>query len=317
MAAFNQLFLAGPTGVGKSAVALELARRLGGEIISVDSMQVYRGMDIGTAKPSAAERAQVRHHLIDVVDVQHSFDAAQFVRLASLALQQIQARGRIAIFCGGTGLYLQAFREGLGKAPPGSPSLRAELSKLSLSQLLEELARSDPSSFNSIDRHNRRRVERAVEVIRLSHKPYSQQRAAWNRQANLDDQSPAVLLLERDRVDLHSRIDQRVDQMFALGLVPETQNLLARGLGQNATARQALGYRQVIEFLDGARSLDQTVSLVKQKTRQYAKRQLTWFRHQLRTQSVAMAPDEPAEAAATRLLDLCQSLKIFDPTAQA
>ena len=174
------VFLAGPTAVGKSAVALALAESLGGEIISVDSMQVYRGLDLGTAKPSAAERARVPHHLLDVVELSEAFDAAQFVRLATAAVVEIQARGRVPIFCGGTGLYFKAWLEGLGEAPPSDARVRAELEAAPLSELLAELEQRDPLTYARIDRQNPRRVIRAVEVIRLTGKPFSAQRANWN-----------------------------------------------------------------------------------------------------------------------------------------
>src|SRR4051794_1455673 len=173
------IFLAGPTAVGKSEIALLLAEKIGGEIISVDSMQVYRGLDIGTAKPSAAERVRVRHHLIDVVDLTETFDAAQFVRLANEAVTDIQSRGCVPIFCGGTGLYFKAFLEGLGEAPPADEKLRAELEAIPLPALLHELATKDPVTYEKIDRNNPRRVIRAMEVIRLTGKKFSEQRAEW------------------------------------------------------------------------------------------------------------------------------------------
>ena len=162
------IFLAGPTAVGKSVVALALAEKLGGEIISVDSMQVYRGLDIGTAKSSAAERARVPHHLIDVAELTEAFDATKFVVLAEKAVGEIQSRGRVPIFCGGTGLYFKAFLEGLGEAPPADEKLRAELEAAPLANLLRELEQRDPATFAKIDRQNPRRVIRAIEVIRLT-----------------------------------------------------------------------------------------------------------------------------------------------------
>ena len=176
------LLLAGPTAVGKSEIALLLAEKLGGEIISVDSMQVYRGLDIGTAKPSPAARARVPHHLIDVVDLTEPFDAAQFLRLAHRAVADIQGRGRLPILCGGTGLYFKAFLEGLGQAPPADAALRAALEATPLPELLRELAERDPATYERIDRQNPRRVIRAIEVIRLTGKPFSAQRADWQPQ---------------------------------------------------------------------------------------------------------------------------------------
>lgn len=277
----NPIFLAGPTAVGKSEVALLLAEQLGGEIISVDSMQVYRGLDIGTAKPSPAERARIPHHLLDVVELNEPFDAAKFCELARLAVSQIQSRGRCPIFCGGTGLYFKAFLEGLGEAPPSDAALRAELEATPLDALLRELAGRDPVTFEKIDRQNPRRVIRAIEVIRLTGKPFSAQRAGWNSSepATRNPQhAPHFTVLTRLKPDLDARIHARVDTMFGRGLVAETKALLAHGLEQNPTAMQAIGYRQVVEHLRGEHSLAETVKLVKIKTRQYAKRQLTWFR---------------------------------------
>jgi tRNA dimethylallyltransferase len=271
----NAILIAGPTAVGKSDVAILLAENVGGEIISVDSMQVYRGLNIGTAKPSASERARVAHHLIDVLDVSESFDAAAFVRLAKAALADIAARGKIPILCGGTGLYFQALLGGLGQAPPADPTLRAQLEATPIEEMLRELAACDPATYASIDRANTRRIVRAIEVIRLTGKPFSSMRSDWS-QAGLS--ANRSFLLTRSSSDLQQRIDIRVDAMFQNGLVAETEQMLAKGLAHNRTASQALGYRQVIEHLAGQRSLAQTVELIKIRTRQFAKRQLTWFK---------------------------------------
>jgi tRNA dimethylallyltransferase len=272
------IFLAGPTAAGKSALAVELCARLHGEIISVDSMQVYRGMDIGTAKPSAEERRRTPHHLIDTVTLEQRFDAAQFVRLAAAAAQEIQSRGQRPVFCGGTGLYFKAYLEGLGNAPPADLRLRAELEAIPLAQRLEELQQRDPEALRTIDRHNPRRVIRALEVIRLTGRPFSEQRARWGE---VHAQAGAFIGVTRPMGELARRIEQRVEEMFQRGLVAETESLLARGLAQNPAAMQALGYRQVVEHLRGQRGLAETIALVKIRTRQFAKRQLTWFRRQM------------------------------------
>lgn len=295
------LFLAGPTAVGKSEVALLLAEKLNGEIISVDSMQVYRGLDIGTAKPTSAERARMPHHLIDVADLSEPFDAARFCELAHAAVQQIQSRGHRPIFCGGTGLYFKAFLEGLGDAPPSNAALRAALEATPLPVLLEELAARDPLTFDKIDRQNPRRVIRAVEVIRLTGKPFSAQRSTWNDAAV---NTGRLIVLIRPKPELDARINARVDVMFAAGLVEETRRLLTHGLDQNPTAMQAIGYRQVVEHLHGDRSLPETIELVKLRTRQFAKRQLTWFRRQPARwveleNSAAVVADRVALAAST------------------
>ena len=299
-------FLAGPTAVGKSEVGLLLAERLNGEIISVDSMQVYRGLDIGTAKPTAAEQARVRHHLIDVADLNEAFDAAKFCALAREAAAEIQARGRTPLFCGGTGLYFKAYLEGLGQAPPADAKLRAELEVKPLPELLQELAAHDPATYEKIDRQNPRRVIRAVEVIRLTGKPFSPQRSAWSdatrEQARNTQHATGLVILTRTKADLDARINARVDAMFAQGLVAETKALLARGLERNQTAMQAVGYRQVVGHLRGERSLAETVELVKLRTRQLAKRQLTWFRRQPTVQWIEIQPDESSASVVRRIL---------------
>lgn len=294
------LGLVGPTAVGKSAVALILAERLGAEIISVDSMQVYRGLDLGTGKPTAGERARIPHHLVDVAGLEESFDAARFVELASAAEADIRRRGRLPLLCGGTGFYLRAWLEGLGDSPAASPALRAELEATPLPELCRELEASDPATFARLDRANARRVVRALEVIRLTGRPISMQRAAWSRGS--PSAGLRLLGLAREPADLHQRIDARVEAMFDAGLVRETQALLERGLACNRTAMQAIGYRQVVEHLEGVRNLEETRALVKSRTRQFARRQATWFRHQLPVTWLPVAAPEPPEAVAGRIL---------------
>ncbi|MGD0351565.1 MAG: tRNA (adenosine(37)-N6)-dimethylallyltransferase MiaA [Verrucomicrobiota bacterium] len=294
------ILIAGPTAVGKSTIALQLAGQLGGEIISADSMQVYRGLDIGTAKPSPAERARVPHHLIDICDLTESFDAAQFARLAHRAVTEIQSRGHVPILCGGTGLYFKAFLEGLGEAPSADARLRAELEAMPLEKLLAELRERDPVTYKKIDRKNPRRVIRAVEVIRLTGRPASIQRADWDsRHSSLVTRH--FYCFTRQPADLHARINTRVDAMFARGLVDETRELLKRGLAENKTAMQAIGYRQVVEHLRGERSLAETVELVKVRTRQFARRQLTWFRAQKNPEWIVLQPDESLETVVAKL----------------
>ncbi len=304
------VLLAGPTAVGKSEIALRLAEQLGGEIISADSMQVYRGLDIGTAKPAPADRARVPHHLIDICDLTGAFDAAQFARLAHRAVAEIQSHGRVPVLCGGTGLYFKAFLEGLGEAPPADATLRAELEAAPLENLLAELRERDPAAYERIDKKNPRRVIRAVEVIRLTGKPFSAQQSRWgetpgepqgqNETSGSRGRSPhqsmsRVFCFTRSSADLHARINVRVDAMFGRGLVDETRELLKHGLTENKTAMQAIGYRQVVEHLRGERSLPETIELVKIRTRQFAKRQLTWFRAQKNLEWIELRPDDPLE----------------------
>jgi tRNA dimethylallyltransferase len=285
------IFIAGPTASGKSAVALAVAQLQGGEIISVDSMQVYRGLDLGTAKPTAEERAAVSHHLIDLLELSETFDAAKFTAEAGKITRKIDP----PIFCGGTGLYFQAWLEGLGEAPKGKPGLRMELEEISTEALVAELREKDPATHAAIDPHNRRRLVRAVEVIRLSGKPFSEQRAEWTGQA-----PDNFFLLERDRGDLRQRIDERVEAMFAAGLVAETCSLRP-ALEANAVVGQALGYRQVIEHLRGERDLPNTVDLVKTRTWKFARRQMTWFRKMKGAIFLKVAASEHAEETAGRL----------------
>ena len=308
------VFIAGPTAVGKSAIALALAEKIDGEIISADSMQVYRGLDIGTAKPTAAERARVPHHLIDVCDLHEAFDAAQFIRLAKKTVAEIQSRGHTPIFCGGTGLYFKAYLSGLGEAPPSDEKLRAELEAKPIELLLGELRERDPEAYEKIDKQNPRRVVRAVEVIRLTGKKFSAQKAWWGERPREpllagNDDSPGVsphqprfYCFTRPAEDLHTRINARADEMFTRGLVDETRMLLKHGLAENKFALQAIGYRQVVEHLRGERSLAETVELIKTKTRQFAKRQLTWFRRHGNCEWIELEAKDAAAQILPRLV---------------
>jgi tRNA dimethylallyltransferase len=237
-----------------------------------------------------------------VVELSEAFDAAQFVRLATAAVVEIQARGRVPIFCGGTGLYFKAWLEGLGEAPPSDARVRAELEVTPLAELLAELEQRDPLTYARIDRQNPRRVIRAVEVIRLTGKPFSAQRANWNPEVR-SQKSEVIFCFSREPADLRARIETRVDTMFAGGLVEETRRLLARGLAGHRHAMQALGYRQVAAHLAGERGLAETIALVKTKTWQFARRQGTWFRSQLSVERVPLAADADATSVARGLLD--------------
>ena len=304
------VLIAGPTAVGKSEIALRLAEQLGGEIISADSMQVYRGLDIGTAKPSPADRARVPHHLLDICNLTESFDAALFARLAHRAVAEIQSRGLVPILCGGTGLYFKAFLDGLGETPPADAKLRAALEAAPLEKLLEELRERDPAAYEKIDKKNPRRVIRAVEVIRLTGKPFSKQRADWvthhaSRLAaskrSEDGITHHLYCFTRQPADLRARINTRVDAMFTRGLVDETRELLKRGLAENKTAMQAIGYRQVVEHLRGERPLKETIELVKIRTRQFAKRQLTWFRRHGNCEWIELPPGGTVEDTVSKI----------------
>ena len=287
----NALILTGPTGSGKSALALELGPLLNAEIIAMDSMTLYRGMDVGTAKPTVADRARVPHHLIDVLDPWESANVAWWLEQAAQACRAIEARGRWPLFVGGTPFYLKALVHGLFASPPASPAVRqhleAEADKQGRDTLHSRLATVDPATAARLHPNDLRRVVRALEVYELTGKPIS----AWQQQGWWDaaqkgplagqgtDQPPRCLVVDVPRTELYARIDRRVEAMMAAGWVEEVRRLrlLPRPLGKEAS--QAVGYREVGEFLDGRREFAETVALIQMRTRQYAKRQLTWFRH--------------------------------------
>ena len=288
--------IAGPTASGKSAVAMEVAKQIQAEIISVDSMQVYRGMDIGTAKPTADEQAGIPHHLIDCAGLEETYDAARFVREANEAERQIER----PIYCGGTGLYFQARQEGLGETPQADAAMRTAIEAMKHEERLAELKAADSLTFERIDQQNPRRVVRALEVIRLTGKPFSEQRAEWQNTVTAN-----FFLIEREREDLRTRIEARVDGMIAAGLVEETCSLRA-ALENNRVAQQALGYRQVIRHLRGELDLPDTVALVKSRTWQFARRQMTWFRRLQGVVSIAVSAEETPSETARRILSHCR-----------
>ncbi len=295
--------LAGPTAAGKTAVALGLARCCGLEIISVDSALVYRGMDIGTAKPSAAERAEVPHHLIDILDPTEAYSAAQFVADATRLAAGIRARGRLPLLVGGTMLYFKALREGLDAMPPADPALRRALdeqaARAGWPALHAELARVDPATAARLAPHDAQRIQRALEVFRLSGRPLS----AWQqgpRQA--DAQAWPLLALEpQSRAWLHQRIADRFTAMLAAGLVDEVRTLRARGdLEPDLPSMRCVGYRQAWEALDRG-DLQTLPERGIAATRQLAKRQLTWLRAMQRHAVACDAPDAPAQARSSLL----------------
>ena len=293
------IYITGATASGKSALAMRLANTLGGEIISVDSMQVYCGLNIGTAKPSAQEQNEIQHHLIDVAQLSEAFDAAQFVSLAQQALKLIWKRGRVPIFCGGTGLYFRALIEGLGESPPSDESLRDELALMPIESLVAELRIKDPEAAKQVDLKNSRRLLRAIEVIRLTGRPYSEQRIGWD---NVDKAPQNFFCISREVDVLNQRIHKRVDEMFNQGLVEETQTLIKKGLRNNRNACQALGYRQVLDLLDGKLNLENVVQQVKTKTRQFAKRQRSWFRNQMKCKFLEWPDEENVNSFSEQLL---------------
>ena len=286
------VFIVGPTASGKSAVALEIAGRLGAEIVSADSMQVYRGMDIGTAKPTAAERRQVSHQLLDVCDIHEPFDVKQFIELASPWLSR-------ALVVGGTGLYVRALRHGLFTGPGRNVDLRARLEVLPVETLFAELEQCDPQAATTIDRHNPRRLIRALEVFYAT----GQSIRNFQTQSPITNHQSPIFGLQRERSDLVARIERRIDEQIATGWVAEVQQLLDRGLAKNPIALQAAGYRELAAYLAGELTLPAAVALIKTRTRQLARRQMTWFRREPGLQWIAVAADEPAAVTATRILE--------------
>ncbi len=274
--------IVGPTASGKSALALEIAQRFGGEIVSCDSMQIYRRMDIGTAKPTKEEQALVPHHMIDVVEPTESFSCADYVAAADKAIRDIHARGKLPIICGGTGLYLDALlRENDFTPSITDDALRAELLEFArvygAEALHAELERIDPESAAATHPNNVKRVARAIEIYRLS----GVTKTEIDRQSRLGGNrfdARAVGLVYSDRDALYARIDKRVDIMLEEGLEAETRSLLAEGVFEsNATAAQAIGYKELLGYIEGTESLEEATERLKQATRRYAKRQLTWF----------------------------------------
>jgi tRNA dimethylallyltransferase len=302
-------FLTGPTAAGKTSVGLELAERLNAEIISLDSMAVYRGMDLGTAKPTPEQRRRVPHHLIDVVDPNEDYSLAQYVDAAHACVAEIRRRQREPLFVGGTPLYLKSLLRGIFEGPPADWELRrrieAELEEVGLAALHERLALVDPLTAARLHPHDKRRIIRALEVFRATGQPIS------HLQMQFDEARPAeackVFVLDWPRPILHQRIEARVERMFAAGLVDETRGLLARYGGLSRTASQAVGYREVIEHLAGNRSLAETIEQVKTRTRQFARRQETWFRSLSECRRVPMRDDVPPAEIATQIVRLAGS----------
>ncbi|MGE3806020.1 MAG: tRNA (adenosine(37)-N6)-dimethylallyltransferase MiaA [Gemmataceae bacterium] len=276
----NALVLTGPTGAGKSALALALAERKHAEIISMDSMALYRGMDIGTAKPDRAMRARVPHHLIDVLDPWESASVAWWLERAAEACRDIQAQGRRALIVGGTPLYLKALMFGLFPGPPGDPQVRGRLEEVAASAGAETLHRRlqdvDPETAARLHPNDVRRVVRALEVFELTGRPISAWQTQWQKS---EEAGSPIYCVELPREELYARIDARVLAMFDAGLLEEVKRLQQLSKPMSRAAAQALGYKEVLEHLDGRASLAETVERVQTRSRNFAKRQLTWFRH--------------------------------------
>ncbi len=265
------IIIAGPTATGKTDFSIKLAREIGGEIISADSMQVYRGLDIGTDKISKEIREEIPHYLIDIREPEELFSVADFVREADKAIAEIRKKDRYPIVVGGTGFYIRALLYGLPEVPPGSKEIRKELNKLSNEEIYNLLLEVDRESAERIGKNDRKRLIRAYEVYKLTGKPISSFKFPEKPRYRF-----LGYFLYRNRPELYRRIENRVDSQIERGLIDETKWLLQ--FGKDITAFQALGYKEMLEYIEGRKSLEEAIRLLKRRTKQFAKRQFTWFK---------------------------------------
>ncbi|MGE0609256.1 MAG: tRNA (adenosine(37)-N6)-dimethylallyltransferase MiaA [Pirellulales bacterium] len=302
--------MTGPTASGKTAVGLSLAARLPGEIISLDSMALYRRLDIGTAKPTQDERRRVPHHLIDILDPHQEYSLAQYLTAAHRAAGEIAGRGLTPLFVGGTPLYLKGLLRGIFEGPaadwPYREKLQAQAAVEAPGWLHQQLSRVDPAAAAKLHPQDQRRLIRALEVFRNTGRPIS----AWQQQFDRPHTAGEcrAFVLEWPRDELYARIERRVDAMFQEGLLDEVRGLVAASQHSAAplgrTAAQALGYREVLAHLAGERDLPATIALVKTRTRQFAKRQLTWFRSLPECRPVPVRASDNADEIAERVLKM-------------
>lgn len=275
------IIILGPTAVGKSQISLRLALEFGGEIINCDSMQVYRGFDIGTDKPSPDMLKLIPHHLLDIAEPEEQFTAASFVTHALKAIEEIISRHHLPFIVGGTGLYIQALTQGLFPGPGRDPEIRRALEeegkRFGFPHLHSKLLAIDPEYGRKIHPHDRIRIIRALEIYALTGKPISEH--FKKTRPYLEDFLIIKIGLKLEKEDLKNKIDERVERMFARGIVEETQRLLQSGISPEAPPFQALGYKQVLRYLRGEITFEEAKELTKKETKQYAKRQRTWFRH--------------------------------------
>jgi tRNA dimethylallyltransferase len=297
-------YLTGPTAVGKTAVGVALARRIGAEVIALDSMTLYRGMDIGTAKPSTEERGGIPHHLIDVLDPWESASVADYRQWALRVVADLEARGRRTLFVGGTALYLKALLRGLFDGPPANLALRRELEaeadRLGDPAMHARLAGLDPPTAARLHPNDRRRVVRALEVIESTGRTLSELQVEHGRTA---PERVPVFALERPRAELYDRIDRRVEAMFDGGLIEETRALWDAPRPPGPVAAQGVGYREALDLIEGRVDRASAITLARARTRQFAKRQATWFRNLAEVRPWPIGPGESLEATADRLAE--------------
>jgi len=270
-------FIVGPTATGKSEMAADVAREVGAEIVSADAFQIYRGLDLLTAKPEAPTLAKASHHLIGMVPLTEEMNAEKYRRAATVAIEEINSRGKLALVVGGSGLYIKALTHGLAPLPESDPKLREKLNAMSLDDLHSQLVELDPEATKKIDIKNRRRLVRALEICLITGEPASEVVAGVGDSGRPGTSIPATgVFVFRDRGELYQRVDQRVETMFARGVIEEVRAAAVT----SATASQMIGLREIRELLAGKKSLPQCIAEIQQATRRYAKRQLTWFRGQ-------------------------------------
>ena len=297
------IVVAGPTASGKTGLAIEIANYIGGEIVSADSMQIYKYMDIGSAKPTKEEQSQAVHHLIDFVEPQEEFSVAEYTEKAHEVIADINSRGKTAVMVGGTGLYINSVVNDVTFGEMDTDyELREELHKLAVKKgsehLLEMLAEFDEVSAKRLHPNNLRRIIRAIEFYKVTGKPISEHQEETKQTESR--YNPLMFLIDWDRDVLYDRINRRVDIMLEEGLLDEVKHLMDMGYTQELNSMKGIGYKEVMDYFDGKMSLDETIELIKQSSRRCAKRQLTWFRRDERIHYVSS--DNPFEEA-KKLID--------------
>ena len=308
------VLIPGVTASGKGRLAFDLAKTIGGEIISIDSMKVYRRMDIGTAKPPKEALAALKYHLIDVVEPSEPFSVGVFLDLAYEAIEQIKRRKRKIIAVGGTALYIKALLYGLFEGPGTDEQIRAQLRQRAqaegLEQLYRELAEIDPSAAERIGRSDRKRIIRALEVYKITGKPISSLQQQFNAERPKDNWT--IIGLRREKTDTSSRINKRAKKMIAAGLVDEVKSLLAEEEPLSQQARCAIGYSEIIDYLNGKTSLEDATELIKKNTRRLAKNQRTWFKTFKNVNWLNIDAEEPSEKIFERAKILLNNIeKVF------
>ncbi|MGM9936436.1 MAG: tRNA (adenosine(37)-N6)-dimethylallyltransferase MiaA [Candidatus Ornithomonoglobus sp.] len=296
--------VAGPTASGKTRLAIDIAKRFDGEIVSADSMQIYKYMNIGTAKPTAEERAECPHHLIDFVEPDAEFSVADYTALAHKVIADITARGRLAVMCGGTGLYINSVVNDVTFGEQDTDyEMRAELRELAEREggekLLEMLSEFDPVSAGRLHPNNLRRIIRAIEFYRTTGVPISEHQEMTKRIESRYE--PVMFCIDHDRSVLYERINRRVDMMLDEGLLDEVKRIMDMGYTKDMNSMKGIGYKEIMDYFNGECTLEEAVENVKQGSRRYAKRQLTWFRRDERI--VFLDPENAAETAAEIISD--------------